>query len=99
VLCSLNVFHLILLLDLTSCMYPFPFLFVILCLLSDLMELTQFHGGRLLNTYAGDFSEEADLEKEISVPRLPKSFALFRTQFSAPEPSPQRTSVAIKGEK
>lgn len=80
-------------------MYPFPFLFVILCLLSDLMELTQFHGGRLLNTYAGDFSEEADLEKEISVPRLPKSFALFRTQFSAPEPSPQRTSVAIKGEK
>jgi len=66
---------------------------------SDLMELTQFHGGRLMNIDAGDFSEEADLEKEISVPRLPKSFALFRTQFSAPEPSPQRTSVAIKGEK
>jgi hypothetical protein len=63
------------------------------------MELTQFHGGRLLNIDAGDFGEEADLEKEISVPRLPKSFALFRTQFSAPEPSPQRTSDAIKGEK
>jgi len=63
------------------------------------MELTEFHGGRLLNIDAGDFSEEADLEKEISVPRLPKSFALFDTQFSAPEPSPQRTSVAIKGEK
>jgi len=87
------------LLDLTTCMYPFPFLFVILCLLSDLMELTQFHGGKLLNIDAGDFSEEADLEKEISLPRLPKSFPLFRTQFSAPEPSPQRTSVAIKGEK
>jgi len=63
------------------------------------MELTQFHGGKLLNIDAGDFSEEADLEKEISLPRLPKSFPLFRTQFSAPEPSPQRTSVAIKGEK
>jgi len=92
-------FHLTLILDLTTFVYPFPFLFFILCLLSDLMELTQFHGGRLLNIDAGDFSEEADLEKEISVPRLPKSFALFRTQFSAPEPSPQRTSVAIKGEK
>lgn len=63
------------------------------------MELTQFHEGRLLSIDAGDFSEEADLEKEVPVPRLPKSFALFRTQFSAPEPSPQRTSVAIKGEK
>lgn len=63
------------------------------------MELTHFHGGRLLNIDAGDFSDEADLEKEIAAPRLPKSFALFRTQFSAPEPSPQRTSVAIKGEK
>jgi hypothetical protein len=63
------------------------------------MELTQFHSGRLLNVDASDFNEEADLEKEISVPRLSKSFALFRTQFSAPEPSPQRTSVAIKGEK
>jgi hypothetical protein len=63
------------------------------------MELTHFHRGTLLNIDAGDFSEEADLEKEISVPRLPKSFALFRTQFSAPEPSPQRTSVAVKGEK
>ena len=63
------------------------------------MELTQLHGGRLLNIDAGDFSEEADLEKEISVPTLPKTFAPFRTQFSAPEPSPQRTSVAIKGEK
>jgi hypothetical protein len=80
-------------------MYPFPFLFVILCLLPDLVELTHFHGGRLLSIDAGDFNEEADLEKEVSVPRLPKSFALFRTQFSAPEPSPQRTSGAIKGEK
>jgi hypothetical protein len=80
-------------------MYPFPYLFVVLCLHLDFMELTQFHRGRLLNIDASDFSEEADLEKEISVPRLPKSFALFRTQFSAPEPSPQRTSVAIKGEK
>jgi hypothetical protein len=62
------------------------------------MELTQFHGGKVLNIDAGDFSEEGDFEKEISVPRLPKSFALFRTQFSTPEPSQQRTSVAIKGE-
>jgi hypothetical protein len=63
------------------------------------MELTHFRGGRLLAIDAGDLSEEADPEKEISVPRLPKSFAVFRTQFSAPEPSPQRTPVTIKGEK
>jgi hypothetical protein len=62
------------------------------------MELTQFCGGRLLHIDAGDFIEEADPEKDISVPRLPKSFAVFRTQFSTPEPSPRRTSVAIKGE-
>jgi hypothetical protein len=62
------------------------------------MELTQFHGSRLLDIDAGDFNEEADPEKEVSVPRLPKSFALFRTQFCAPEPSPQRTAVTIKGE-
>jgi hypothetical protein len=62
------------------------------------MELTQFQGGRLQDVDAGDFNEEADLEKEVSVPRLPKSFALFRTQFCAPEPSPQRSSVTIKGE-
>jgi hypothetical protein len=62
------------------------------------VELAQFHGGRLLDIDAGDFSEEADSEKEVSVPRLPKSFAVFRTQFSAPEPGPQRTSVTIKGE-
>jgi len=63
------------------------------------MDLTQFRGGRLLQIDAGDLSEEADSEKEVSLPRLPKSFAVFRTQFSAPEQSPQRTSVAIKGEK
>jgi hypothetical protein len=65
----------------------------------DFMELTEFCGGRLLHVDAGDLSEEADPEKDISVPRLPKSFAVFRTQFSAPEPSPQRMSVTIKGEK
>jgi hypothetical protein len=53
-----------------------------------------------LDIVAGDFSEEADPEKEVSLPRLPKSFSVFRTQVSAPEPTPQRTSVttSIKGE-
>ncbi|PNF16103.1 Nuclear pore complex protein Nup98-Nup96 [Cryptotermes secundus] len=65
----------------------------------DFMELTQFHGGKLLDMDAGDFSEEAEPEKEVSLPRLPKSFSVFRTQFSAPEPIPQRTSVSVKGSK
>lgn len=63
------------------------------------MELTQFSGARLLHVDAGDLSEEADPEKNMSVPRLPKSFAVFRTQFSTTEPGLQRVSVAVKGGK
>jgi hypothetical protein len=47
----------------------------------NFMELTQFRGGRFLDIDAGDFSKEADPEKEISVPRLPKSCAVSHTIF------------------
>ncbi|XP_069679986.1 nuclear pore complex protein Nup98-Nup96 isoform X2 [Periplaneta americana] len=59
------------------------------------MELTPFRGGRLLRIDPSDISE--DIEKEVITPKLSKSFAVFRTQFSAPEQSPQRSSVTIKG--
>ena len=57
------------------------------------MDLTELHEGGLLYMN-GDYSEDVEHEKNL---KLSKSFPVFRTQFSMQQPSPQRTSLSLKG--